>query len=107
MVQNCLMAFDLLTWKDEPRHKTSFVRLIGTHSTKFIMLIFTGFICVNAVLDGLLLGLENALLVCYLAFALWMLTRLMEEKQNHLQESWFAPTILILTLFFVQSYIQC
>ena len=84
MVQICITALDVLTFEEEPKHKSNFVRLIGSHSAKFIILVFTGLVCVNAMLDGISFGLINLVILSYAIFVLWMLNRFMEERKDNL-----------------------
>ena len=52
--QVLLIALDVITYELEPTHKTCLVRLLGSHTSLFVMVMFAGYICLTALIDAVL-----------------------------------------------------
>ena len=106
LMQNAGTLLDILCWQHEPYHKTNVVRLLGTHSAKFIVLCSAGLIFVNGVVDTQRSGNSDPMLA-YLPFALWILNTFMEEKQENLRASrWFAVVLVFGHFMFGLAYLS-
>jgi len=53
LIQNHNIAKDIINYVREPTYKSTFVRLIGTHDSTFILLTFSFVILANATIDSI------------------------------------------------------
>jgi len=80
LVQNCLILIDIIGYEKELQFKTNFLRLIGTHTGLFVILMFTLTMLINAIFDTFILGLPNILILAYIPFVIFIINKFMEEK---------------------------
>jgi hypothetical protein len=79
VAKNCLMIIDIIGFESEATFKTTFVRLIGSHTTLFLVLAYCGVVCFNAGIDAVTLGSVHLCLLGYLPFIVYLINRAMEE----------------------------
>lgn len=80
LVQNCVIALDILNFEVEPAQKTNFVRLIGTHSALFMVLVFTAMVLFNTGVDAAVQGPCCLGVIAYIPFVLYLVNRIMESS---------------------------
>lgn len=78
LLQNCKLVLNILTYKDEPLWKTNFVRLLGTHDSIFIFVLFSSLICFSSMLDAFAYGKIHLLNCLYALLPLYAFGKLME-----------------------------
>ena len=97
------MTLDVISYVNDK--KTNFVRLVGPHQAIFMMLVNALTIFVCTVIDSATLGWENLLMVAYVPFMLYLMNRMMEERQETLKKTALAIIVVVMTIAYFELYI--
>jgi len=82
LLQNLKIFFNILTYVNEPTWKTNFVRMIGTHDSIFMYILFSSFIVIMAILDSMAYGRVHLITCLYAILPLYTFGSLMEFQFN-------------------------
>ena len=80
MVFSGKQAFDILLYELEKKHKSTFVRLLGVHDTLYLILIFSVVIGLMSTVDSFTSDWLYLLNWFYLAWVVYSVNRMMDEK---------------------------
>ena len=106
MVFSGKQAFDVLLYELEKKHKSTFVRLLGVHDTLYLILIFSLVIGVTSTIDAFTSDWLCLLNWFYLAWAIYSVNRMMDEKPSKLQQSnCFTFNLVFMTTVFSALYL--
>lgn len=105
LIQNAKIALDLMNFERELTLKSTFVRLIGSHDSIFVILVYSAMMVFSSIVDSIAYGKEHLLNLIYLPFCLYLFNRLMEEKSEKLVNSWLPLLVGLMTIFSLGIYI--
>ena len=100
---NFMMVVDLIGFEDEPTFKSTFVRLIGSHTTLFVILCYASLVCFSAGLDSVLLGVKNLWVLVYMPSVIAIINQLMETK--NLQKSMIGTSVFLISSMCLVAYL--
>lgn len=85
--------------------KSTFVRLIGSHDSIFVILVYSAMMVFSSFVDSIAYGKEHLFNLIYVPFCLYLFNRLMEEKSEKLVNSWLPLLVGLMTLVSLGIYI--
>ena len=103
--QILFISIDLIQFESEPTVKSTFVRIIGSHTSLFIMVIYTFCISFTSAIDAMTLGIQNLILpVILVPFVFNFINQFMEEHNKSLRKSNMSVWILVFTSLAIFIY---
>lgn len=99
---NAFMLGDVIDFETEPTFKSTFVRLIGSHSTCFLVLVFALTVSLCASVDAITVNSAHLLVLLYVPFAIFVVNELMEEQTS---KRWMHVAVLLGSCCFVVVYL--
>ena len=79
---NAFMLGDVIDFESEPTFKSTFVRLIGSHSTCFLVLVFALVVSLSACVDTITVDTAHLVVLLYVPFVIFVVNELMEEQTS-------------------------
>lgn len=98
------MSLDVISFENDKR-QLNFVGLVGPHQAIFMMLVNAAAITLCAVIEAVMLGVPNLLIISYALFMLYVMNRMMEERGDALRKSGLAVMIVVMSVIFFEIYI--
>jgi len=98
------MSLDVISFENDKR-QLNFVGLVGPHQAIFMMLVNAAAITLCAVIESVMLGVPNLLIITYALFMLYVMNRMMEERGDALRKSALAVMIVVMSVVFFEIYI--
>lgn len=98
------MGLDVIGFENDKR-QLNFVGLVGPHQAIFMMLVNAAAITLCAVIESVMLGAPNLLIISYALWMLYLMNRMMEERGDTLKKSALALTIVVMSVVFFEIYI--
>ena len=105
LFQNGKMIFDILIFEKEPFHKTTFVRLIGSHDAVYLLVVFTMLVSLMSVMDALALDSIHSINLFNIPIVLYQVVKIMDTKQARLANSLFPLVTFVFTCIVIYIYL--